>query len=433
MQIECVTRLPGAKGGAPRGLSADDTGSVAVIFCFAFMVLAFASGIALDFARALNAQTALQSAMDSSVLAAAKLPIDADDAEIQSKGESFFDSMLASYNLDGVVGEPLFARSGGLVQGSVAASVETTLTAVLGYPSMPVTVQSTAAPFGKGMELMLVVDVSGSMDDDDKIGGLRTAATALIDAIYGSSETRANTWIGITPFSGRVNIFDYGSTWMTGTGPGWASKLCTDRRSPSNVQNDEPPATELFPYYWATSGYGGGDGTETCPAPKALGLTAEKSIIQARIDSLVATAGTSTQEGMAWGWRMLSPKWQALWGNPDLPKAYADSPGKYVIIMTDGENFTWESGDDVASPLGDAGLSDDDADQRLLDECTAMKAEGITIFTVAFDMGSALTALYQQCATKPGYHFDVQSSSELIETFETLGLTLAGNSVRLVN
>ena len=93
-------------------------------------------------------------------------------------------------------------------------------------------------------------------------------------------------------------------------------------------------------------------------------------------------------------------------------------------MMTDGENYTWESDDP---------FSDDEANDRLLRECTAMKAEGITIFTVAFDMGSTLTALYEQCATTPGYHFDINSNQDLIDTFEPLGLTIAGDTVRLVN
>ena len=181
----------------------------------------------------------------------------------------------------------------------------------------------------------------------------------------------------------------------------------------------------MFPHYFALAGYGGFDGTRTCPAARALGLTAEKSIINARIQSLAAQAGTSTQVGMVWGWRMLSPRWRGLWGNAAMPLDAADSPGKYVIIMTDGENFPWESDDPE--------LSGDDADQRLLRECTAMKAEGITIFTVAFDMGAALATLYTQCASQPEYHFDVQSNSDLIETFEKLGLTIAGDKTRLTH
>jgi hypothetical protein len=167
--------------------------------------------------------------------------------------------------------------------------------------------------------------------------------------------------------------------------------------------------------------------------PKALGLTDSRSTIQTRIDALISTAGTSTHEGMVWGWRMLSPKWQGLWGDASLPKSYAETPGKYVIMMTDGKNYTNESNDDEPSPLGDPGLSNTAADQRLLRECLAMRAQGITIFTVAFDMGSTLTALYTQCAGNASYHFDVQSNADLIDTFEKLGLTIAGNSVRLVN
>jgi Flp pilus assembly protein TadG len=406
-----------------------DEGGVAVSFAVAISVLAFFAGVAIDHASAYRVKSEVQRALDSGVLAATALALDADAEAVQSTGKKFYNASLANFGFNGGIGQPTFTRTGVIVEGTVNAVVDTMLTKVLGFQAMPLTVNSAASPQGKGMELMLVVDVSGSMSGS-KIGALRNAATALVDAIYGGANTRADTWIGITPFSGRVNVHDYAAGWMTGAGPGWANRTCTDRRSPPNVENDEPPSTELFPYYWATSGY---SGTQTCPAPKVLGLTAEKSTITSRINTLVATAGTSTQVGMVWGWRMLSPKWQGLWGDPDLPKTNADSPGKYVIIMTDGENFAWEAGDDVNSPLGDPGMTDEEADQRLLRECTAMKAEGITIFTVAFDMGTSLTSLYQACASTPSYHFDVQSNQGLIDTFEKLGLTIAGNSVRLVN
>lgn len=372
----------------------------------------------MDFARAYRVKSALQSALDSGVLAAAKLPLGAQPSEIQSAGQTFFNTSLARVSADGAVGQPTFTRAAGIVQGTVNANVDMTLASVVGYTSMSVTVQSSATSAGKGMELMLVLDVSGSMGGS-KISALRTASTGLLDAIYGGAETRPDTWIGVTPFSGRVNVFDYGASWMTGTGPGWSDRLCTDRRSSPNIENDEPPSAEAFPYYFATSGY---SGTATCPTPKALGLTPDRSTVQTRIDSLVSTAGTSTQVGMVWGWRMLSPKWQGLWSDASLPKSYADSPGKYVIIMTDGENFPFESDDP---------FTEEEADERLLRECTAMKAEGIKIFSVAFDMGSTLTSLYQQCASEPAYHYDVQTSSELIDTFKELGLTIAGYSVRL--
>jgi Flp pilus assembly protein TadG len=395
----------------------DERGSLLLLFGFVAAVVLLAAGIAVDFGRAALAKSELQTALDSSVLAAAR---QSTQSAVQAAGEKYFAASLQGASLVSSVSTPVFSLTGTTVSSTVSTRIETTLLKVAGYPSMDISVRSAADAGGKGMELMLVVDVSGSMGDNGKIAALRTAATQLVDAIYGAEEIRTDTWIGITPFSGRVNFVDYGAAWMTGANPGWAGKLCADRRSFPNVENDEPPNIELFPYYWATSGFGGGNAT--CPTPRALGLTAQKSTIKARIAALVDTAGTSTQVGMVWGWRMLSPKWQGLWGDASLPKSYAASPGKYVIMMTDGENFPWESGD----PFSDA-----EANDRLLRECAAMKAAGITIFTVAFDMGSTLTNLYRNCASYPDYHFDVQDNDRLVEVFVQLGLTIANKTPRL--
>jgi Flp pilus assembly protein TadG len=407
-----------------RSFRRNESGAIFPIFGLVGIVALLCAGMATDYARLELARSELQSALDAGALAAARRFADG-EAEMQVAGQSYFASTLQTASMIDPLPVPVFTRTGSGVNASVSTAIKTKLMQIAGFDEMPISVQSGATASGKGMELMLVVDVSGSMSDAGKIGALRTAATALVDTIYGNSETRADTWIGITPFSGRVNIVDYGAAWLTGAGPGWAGKLCTHKRSSPNVENDAPPSVELFPHYFALEGYGGFDGTRTCPGARALGLTAEKSVISARIQTLSAQAGTSTQVGMVWGWRMLSPRWRGLWGDPAMPLDSVDSPGKYVIIMTDGENFPWESDDPE--------LSTDDADQRLLRECTAMKAEGITIFTVAFDMGATLTSLYQSCASQPDYHFDVQANSDLIETFETLGLTIAGHGSHLTH
>jgi hypothetical protein len=330
----------------------------------------------------------------------------------------YFDQFTANL-IDGVMVSPAtFRRTSKGIEGVVTATVPTTLTQILGFTALPVKVESIAMSKGNGMELVLVLDVSSSMDGS-KVAGLRTAGVALIDAIFQGAPTRPETWIGITPFSGRVNVGDYADAWMIGANPnGYSpgSRICTGERSGIYEENAAPPSAASFPYFTGID--------IKCPDPKVVGLTADAAVVRSAIQGLYTGSGTSTQTGMAWGWRMLSPSWQGLWGNQNLPKLAADTPGKYAIIMTDGENFP-----------DDAGYSydQDEANARLLRECQAMKAEGITIFTVAFDMGSSLTALYQSCASQPSYHYDIQTVNGLVKTFTDLGMTIAGNSVRLVN
>ena len=100
----------------------------------------------------------------------------------------------------------------------------------------------------KGIELALILDVSSSMKQEDKIGSLQAAASALVNIIYsdhpdttGGVTTRANTYISIVPFDGRVNTQKYNANWLNANPPA----RCTEPRA-VNVANDAPPSVETF-------------------------------------------------------------------------------------------------------------------------------------------------------------------------------------------
>ncbi|MFM1977346.1 MAG: hypothetical protein RL145_2192, partial [Pseudomonadota bacterium] len=167
----------------------------------------------------------------------------------------------------------------------------------------------------------------------------------------------------------------------------------------------------------------------TCPVPRAIGLEASRSILQSAADNLCAGHGTSTQEGMAWGFRALDPSWRGQWGNNTLPLDYDKSPGKIAIIMTDGKNHPGQAGDS---------LTEAQADAELMKTCNAMKSKGITIYAITYNMGGALQALYAQCTTKPEYSLTAEDGAALEAAFGSIGdLILEGGgtgsgSVRLI-
>ena len=304
---------------------------------------------------------------------------------------------------------------------------------VFGFEEADIAVSAIAVSRSTGMELMLVLDVSGSMSGD--IPALRQAATNLLDVIFQDNPTRPETWVGLTPFGGRVNIIEYGESWMNSppsesngpTAPGVGNKckfqnpsanhprLCTALRSGVYPETAAPPSFEGFDEF-------GGD-LVVCPVPKAVGLTSSRDTVQQAVDQLCAGHGTSTEIGMVWGWRMLSPEWQGLWGDPELPLDYDDTPGKYVVIMTDGNNHPSQAGDPYSS---------EEADAQLLRECQAMKDEGITIFAITFNVGGALAELYQECVSDIVYQYDAESSDDLEEVFGVIGEIVNGHA-KLVN
>ncbi len=437
---------------------ADQRGSAVVALIFLVALLACAA-LAVDAGFGLNRKAELQSVADAAALAgAARLP-DA-DAAVATALE------YANKNVpSGVTGPIVTARditlgrwdaekrtfsTGGNAPTAVRVRARMTTAAgnaapsffarIFGVDALDIGTQAVAGRSAGGLELVLVLDVSGSMASAGKIEALRTAAAALIDIVYGDQETVRDLWVGLAPFSGRVNIAGYGSDWIDtdaskngnnlakaaakvgavtagigagkNFGPGMSeSKLCTGLRD-KHETDDAPPSVELFPPFLGNP--------LVCPAAAVLPLTAEKSTVKKAIVDLYAGGSTSTAIGMAWGWRLISPLWRGLWGNPDLPLEYHDPRvQKAVVIMTDGMNTPEQAGDPFDA---------EEADKRLLSECKAMKAKGITVFTVTFQAPSAIDSLYEKCASKEEYAFRSPTNTQLKAVFETIGGLLGGKT-----
>ena len=176
-----------------------------------------------------------------------------------------------------------------------------------------------------------------------------------------------------------------------------------------------------------------------------LGMTDNKATIEASIDSMEARGATMINLGLAWGWRMLSPRWQGLWGGVmdtnGLPLDY-DTPSmnKVVILMTDGDN-TFSGNNYTAYDMlheGHIGTTSSSTAASILDTrtsqvCNAMKANNILIYTIAFGTGVSTTSqnLLRNCATSPAYYFNSPSAGDLDAAFTTIANQL--NSLHIVH
>ncbi|MGB1540337.1 MAG: hypothetical protein ACPG80_05205, partial [Rickettsiales bacterium] len=187
-----------------------------------------------------------------------------------------------------------------------------------------------------------------------------------------------------------------------------------------------------------------GCGNEVTP------FTASKTTMLNAITALTPwrRGGTMSSIGMAWGWRMLSPKWRGMWGNPNLPLDY-DTPlmNKAVIVMTDGVNevFTPYSnppyGSDYTSyqrigqeKLGPGVNTRSEGvtavNDRFSTLCSNMKAQGILVYTVTFRLNTSTAAnnaraLFRSCASHPDYYFDSPDGATLQQAFRQIGDSLA--------
>jgi len=230
-------------------------------------------------------------------------------------------------------------------------TVPTTFMNIFGISSVGISASSEVKRKTSGLELVLVLDNTGSMSSS--IGSLKTAASTLVNLLFSGSAAEDKLWIGLVPFSMAVNIGSGHPTWMDTTYNGtlnWGSqtwKGCVEARYDDYDMADDPPSASITStlfrqyYYYPGSSYYTNHNTG-CPQ-QVQTLTANQSVITSAINSMVATGNTVTPTGLTWGWRMLSPNWRRYWGGDmnanGLPLDY-DTPhmNKAIVILSDGKN-----------------------------------------------------------------------------------------------
>ena len=408
-----LTKAYRALSDAFRRFPRDRQGGIQILLGLALIPLLGGVGLAVDASRGYLVKARLSEAVDAAALAGARsLHLDIWGTDIENYfAANFPDGYMDSTGLD--LDYDQVSESQQLwVEAQV--SVPTTFLKILKIDTFTVQSRTVVSGERRGLELALVLDVTGSMDGS-KMTALKNAATSLLGILYGDSETLDDLYISIVPFAGRVNHGH--DEWMTSTP--WYYQGCGEPRtgdSGANATDDSPPSEENWdPFYnsyydWWWPNYG-------CPNATVLPLTAERSTVQAAIDGLSASGNTRTDIGMAWGWRVLSPSWQGLWGDAELPMAY-DTPlmDKAVIIMTDGENTPWLSGDSE---------SESETNTLLQTTCTGMKDAGITVFAINFQTPPSLDSVYSSCASGAGNHFASPTEEDLDAAFQAIATQLS--------
>lgn len=416
-----ASEKPGLVAPALRRLRRDSRGGIAAIMAFATIPMIAAAGLAADGLLAMLARSELSSAVDAGALAGARAYKQAD---LVSQARKY---VRGNFSRGMIQGEPSVvpSQNDGTVTVSATALVGTNFMKMFGVPAMTVSASATAQALGAGgMELSLVLDITGSMKGS-KLTTLKKSANNLLNVLYKDKDTVENLSVAVVPFAGRVNIKPR-REWMT-TQPflwqmWWAG--CANERSGNAAFDDTPPATTKFPDF--APGGSVLNASTYCPPNPALPLTASKATVKALIDGFEAAGNTRTDIGMSWGWRTLSPRWRGVWAaNTKWPVDYNDPKvRKIAVFMTDGENTPWQSGD----PESEAQTY-----TKLNQTCTAMKANGITIYTITFDAPAYIDPYYQSCATSPDHHFfSAPTEADLEVAFGRVGNEITRQNVRLV-
>ena len=197
-----------------RRLRENTSGNTLAICAAAIIPLAAVIGSALDLSDAYMTRQRLQNACDAGVLAARQYMQGTDfNSGVTDEANKFFDFNFPPTtqnvtNLDFEIAQDTAKNT--QLNGAASALVPTSLMRIFGYKNIPIKVSCDAVRDMGHNDIMLVLDVTGSMADAPSSGGaskisrLREGAMGLYKAL--ESDDGSITRYGIVPYSHTVNV-----------------------------------------------------------------------------------------------------------------------------------------------------------------------------------------------------------------------------------
>ncbi|HEX9641887.1 MAG TPA: pilus assembly protein [Candidatus Krumholzibacteria bacterium] len=379
-----------------RFLVRDERGSIAITFAICSVVLVLFTGAALDYARMSRSYTMLQNAADAALLSVAHSAKDSSDTDALK--QQTYDTMAAMLP-DGFDFQITnFTKSGSTLNMSAKGVVPASLTAVVGYNQFEPSATSEVY-WGTGkVEVLLVLDNTGSMSSFGRMTALKEAAAALLDELEGSEEGLVK--VGIVPFDVYVRVPSSYKTASWFTTLNWIVNIfwngcITDRDQPYDI-DDTPVTTSSTQYPGAICS--GSSLTTIQP------LTDDFTALNAKINAMSPAGYTNITIGLAWGLSLLSNQEPFTEGEP----YGTENLTKYIVLITDGDNTSNRWTNNTSS-----------IDARTQIACQSVKDAGVTLYTIRLQEGNE--TLLSQCASSTDTYFDVDDVNDLVPTFQAIG------------
>ncbi|MDC7785849.1 pilus assembly protein TadG-related protein [Rhodoplanes sp. TEM] len=412
----------------------DRRASVVPLFALSIIPLTGLVGAAVDYSRAAAARSAMQSALDSTVLALSKDTETLASGAITGKATTLFNAVFLRPEVQNIALTSSYtSNKGSQLVISGTGTVKTTFMGLMGFSELPVAASATAVWGNTRLRVALVLDNTGSMASSGKMTALKTASKSLITQLQNAARVAEDVYVAIIPYSKDVNVkpgetipdwVDF-TIWDTlnGTctkssytkqsscvanGGKWTPKAhstwngCVmDRDQNWDVLNTAPDSSVKFPaeqYGYCTTA--------------AMALSNDWTALTAKIDAMTPNGSTNNTIGLVWGWHALTTGAPLSAPAKDPDYEYQD----VIVLLTDGLNTQnrWNGNGSSQSTAVDA---------RTEKACANVKAAGITLYTVLVMEGNA--SLLQTCATDSSRYFYLTSANQLVTTFDAIGTQLS--------
>lgn len=375
-----------------------EDGSMAIFVLFIFVIMLMFGGIAVDVMRFETRRVTMQETMDRAVLAAASLT-QPDNMEPKAVADDWFakaglgDQFTVDYTTPTVTTYKDVSQK--LVTATAKVRSYNWFMDMMDVDYLEGPMSTQAAQGVSQIEVMMVLDITGSMNDPasagdttSKITALRSAATDFVNLVK-ANDSQNGVSIGLVPYASQVNIpvnlrqqftgITNISSWNfvanagvqnpfincveipTGTYTSTAlptstvmpmaavadtstsTSTTTNYIAPSTV----PPSTSFGPRNCTTKT----DNAATTEREDQYNLvmlpTKDKTPVLGRISQLTAGGNTSIAVGMRWGTALLDQTARGIYtaiGDASVAGRPADNDDvktrKIIILMTDGEHVS---------------------------------------------------------------------------------------------
>ena len=340
----------------------DEDGSFILFGLFLLMAMVLVGGAGVDIIRHDYERLRMQGTVDTAILAAADLDQQLDpDAVVRDH----FQKAGVLDRLDSVtVVENVNSR---IVSAEASMNVDTMFIRALGIDNIPANSSGVAREDIRDIEVSMVLDISGSMGNNGRIGNLKLAAKDFVSTVLtGADDERADeVSISIIPYQTEVAIGDdMLALFDLDQEHGFSS--CVDFVSSDfdSIAMDYGRVRNQTGHFDPFSTHDRNDFTHgRAPNPLSLPCRADEGAeityfsqdrddLHTRIDSLVPGGNTSIDVGLKWGAALLDPSTrsavQTLADAGAADPAFVGRPYdhdrnntmKILVVMTDGANTT---------------------------------------------------------------------------------------------
>lgn len=446
------------------------------MFSLAAIPIMLGVGAAVDMIRADNTRTILQAAADAAALAGATSG-KTSETDLNKIVKDYLEGNGASDALSSVkkIKQSLDKKNRTFAV-NIDGKLKTSFMFLAGITELDIGAKSEVNIGGNGLEVVLALDNTESMNYQGRMPALKTAAKSLVDTVLDAgSSSGAYVKIGIVPFSNYVNVglSNRNKSWIdvpddsSSTVPNCNTSYPDATKSNCRMEtytgyNDGVPqtyTTEVCDWnygnpvttcngtYTYEFKWQGCVGSRVSPKDEKIGststkypgitksywgyqeycakeittLTDSKSDLNTAIDAMVGVGNTYIPPGVLWGWNMLDSA-EPITGAKSKTWMKDNKGTKALVLMTDGantlsprtEDYKFHEGGDAAK-----------ANAVTEEVCKNAKKDGIIIYTVAFMVTDATAKnMLSGCASDSSKAFTADDATALNTAFRDIANSL---------